>query len=61
MNGYPMKDVKKKKKVKKKVKNDPSTFTYIYYETWRNYRVYVKMVLYWNVTPLFEGKMVMNK
>ena len=29
--------------------------------TWRNDRVYVKIVLYSSVTPLSEGKMVMNE
>jgi hypothetical protein len=29
--------------------------------TWRNDRVYVKIVLYLSVTPLSEGKMVMNE
>ena len=28
---------------------------------WRNDRVYVKIVLYSSVTPLSEGKMVMNE
>ena len=30
-------------------------------ETWQNDRVYVKIVLYWSVTPLSEGKMVVNE
>ena len=29
--------------------------------TWRNDRVYVKIVLYSSVAPLSEGKMVMNE
>jgi hypothetical protein len=29
--------------------------------TWRNDRVYVKIMLYLSVTPLSEGKMVMNE
>jgi hypothetical protein len=29
--------------------------------TWRNDRVYVKIVLYLSVTPLSEGKMVINE
>jgi hypothetical protein len=29
--------------------------------TWRNDRVFVKIVLYSSVTPLSEGKMVMNE
>ena len=29
--------------------------------SWRNDRVYVKIVMYSSVTPLSEGKMVMNE